>query len=737
MAGEGMTRLRFLALLALACLCGAARPVLAAESEAARSPRAVVTLVSDTDAWAPGRPLHLGLRLRLAPGWHTYWLNPGDAGAPPEIKLTLPPGAAVGGIEWPTPERLPEGPLMAYGYTGEVVLPLRVTPAAGAASGAALSVEAEANWLVCATICVPEQARFRLVLRPGEAAPSAEAPLFAAAAARRPVPSPFQAGRAADGTLWLAGAGLSADSVRAAWFFPEAWGTVDQDAPQSLAAHPGWIGLALPRPAGADPKARLRGVLVLRDQGGGETALALDAPPAPLPASPPADRVATATVPGAAPGTAPGAVLAAASLPAAVPAPVRGETGVSWRVLGLAWLGGLVLNLMPCVFPVLAVKALGLARLSGASRRAVRGRSAAYALGVLVCFAALGGLMLGLRAAGAGVGWGFQFQSPVFVAGLSWLLFGMGLNLSGVFSLGAGAAGLGQDLAARGGHAGSFFTGLLAVVVATPCTAPFMGAAVAAALAGPAWFGMAVFLALGAGLAAPTLLFALWPGLMRFMPRPGAWMEALKQALAFPLYAAAVWLVWVAGQQAGPNAVLAVLAGAVLIGFALWAIGLAQQREGRGRRMFQGVAFTAGAVAMAVLSSLAGIAPAATGVAAAAQGEVQGEEAFSAARLAALRAEGRPVFIDLSASWCVTCLVNERVALAPRPVQAAFAAHRVAYLKGDWTRGDPEIAAFLRAQGRDGVPLYLLYPPRGGAPELLPQILTEAGMLERLNRLGG
>jgi len=677
--------IRLAVLLPLAML--AAMPARAGESAAVRSSRATVTLVSDTDAVRAGQPLRLGLRMRLAPGWHTYWRNPGDAGVPPELTLTLPAGAAAGDLQWPTPVRLPEGPLMTYGYTGEVLLPVAVPPGPGP-----LHVEASANWLVCEKICVPEEGRFTLDLPPGAPAPSAQAPLFAAADARMPRPSPFPATVAPDGTLTLRGAGLSAATVRDAWLFPGSDGAVENAAPQRLAAGDGEVSLALKPGQAAAATAGLAGTVVLRDPGGQETYLDVAAKPG-------AASVAAATVP-------------------------------LVQTLLLALLGGLLLNLMPCVFPVLAMKAMALARMSGAALGEVRRHALSYTAGVMVAFGALGGALLALRAAGGAAGWGFQFQSPAFVAAMAWVLFAVGLNLSGVFQVGGRLAGAGQGLASRGGHAGSFATGALAVLVATPCTAPFMGAAIAAALAAPAAVTVLVFLAMGLGLAAPYAVLALLPGAARLLPRPGAWMDVLRGVLAFPMYAAAAWLVWVISQQAGPDGVLAALGGLLLVGFAAWSYGLTQASGGRW--LGRGAALAAVALAAALLPGLSA-APAAQAEAATAEGI----EPYTPARLASLRADGRPVFVNMTAAWCVSCLVNERVALAPAAVRDAFAIHRVTYLKGDWTRGDPAITAFLREHGRDGVPLYVFYPAGSGAPTVLPQILTEAAVLEQLDRAGG
>lgn len=334
-------------------------------------------------------------------------------------------------------------------------------------------------------------------------------------------------------------------------------------------------------------------------------------------------------------------------------------------------------------------------------------------------------VLLAARQAGAAAGWGFQFQSPVFVAVMAWLLFAVGLNLSGVFEVGMGLTGRGGRLAARRGHLGSFFTGVLAVLVATPCTAPFMGVAIAAGLAAPVPVTLGIFLAMGLGLAAPFVALAAVPGVGRFMPRPGRWMDVLKQGLAFPMYGAAVWLLWVMSQEAGSLGVLAVASGFVLFGFAAWVLGITQQAPDRSRRIGEVVAAAAMLAAMGLLVGIAE--PRSADIESGASAE-----AFSPARLAAARAEGRPVFVDMTAAWCVTCLVNERVAIATESVQQAFATRKVVYLKGDWTRQDPAITAYLRENGRDGVPLYVFYPAGGGAPSVLPQILTEGTVLDAI-----
>jgi thiol:disulfide interchange protein len=649
----------------------AAAPAHAAESEAVTSKRAVATLVTETDKVQPGQPFRVALRLRLADGWHTYWKNPGDAGVPPELTIA---GGQQSDIDWPMPRRIAEGSVMTYAYTGEVLLPVTLTAATGA-------IRAHAQWLVCKDICVPEEGDFSLDLPSGRPAPSAQQPLFVAHDRLVPRPSPWRVRISPSGILFVQGPELTPATVMDAWFIPDGPDRIQDDAAQPLSVRTGGFVLALKLSKGFDASKTLSGVLSVRDRAGLQTDVVVEAQPGPP------------------------------------PAPAMPPLG---QILVFAFLGGLILNLMPCVFPILAMKAVFLARHAGRNRA----YALSYTAGVLVTFVALAALLLAARAGGTAAGWGFQFSSPVFVASMTWLLFAVGLNLSGVFQLGASLTGAGNDLADRHGMAGSFFTGLLAVLVATPCTAPFMGVAVAAGLAAPPVVTVLVFAVMGLGLAAPYVALASVPGLARLLPRPGRWMEVLKQALAFPMYGAAAWLLWVISQEAGPQGVLGTATGLVLVGFAGWVFGATQMASVQPRRFGQTAAAIAVLAALAVLSGIA-VAPvdAATKTTA---------ETYTPERLADLRAQGRPVFVNMTAAWCVTCLVNERVAIASEPVRQAFAAGNVTYLKGDWTRQDPAITAFLQQNGRDGVPLYIFFPPKGGEPEVLPQILTESQVLRVL-----
>ncbi|MBY0511832.1 MAG: thioredoxin family protein, partial [Rhodospirillaceae bacterium] len=381
-----------------------------------------------------------------------------------------------------------------------------------------------------------------------------------------------------------------------------------------------------------------------------------------------------------------------------------------------AFLGGIVLNVMPCVLPVLVMKAMSFMSRGTHDAGALRRDGLAYTAGVMATFGVLVGALLALRAAGDAIGWGFQLQSPAFVAVLAYVMLALGLNLSGVFNIG-GTVGAGQGLAAKGGMSGAFFTGALAVVVATPCTAPFMGTAIGVALTQSPFEAVLIFEALALGLAAPYLLLTFVPGLAKKLPRPGLWMDRVKQVLAFPLYGAAAWLVWVFAQQLDAEGLAAALTGLVLVGLIAWLWGLSQKTSGAGR------GWALGAAAAALLATVA-LTATLSGRAAPAAAQTAGAETYSPARLAELRAAGKPVFINFTAAWCLTCKVNERVALSKADVEEAFKRAGVVYMKGDWTNRNADISAALTAAGRDGVPLYLFYAPGAAEPRILPQVLT-------------
>jgi Thiol:disulfide interchange protein len=649
-------------------------------------------LIAETSAVYPGAEIYIGVQQKIIPHWHTYWVNPGDSGNAITIEWELPTGASASEILWPAPARISMGPITNYGYENEVTLLSRIrVPENLRPSEDSFAVKAVVDWLVCEEECIPQQVSLDLVLPVllRYEVPREKNPLIAQALARLPVASPWPV-RASVGTAGKFQLALETPEgalaqLADAWFYPFEWGHIRQSDPQPLTVSTS--GLELTLPAGEAPPAignQLAGVLVLTEKGGATRSFEVRPT---LTATP----ISGSGVPG----------LAAALL--------------------LAMAGGIILNLMPCVFPVLSLKALSLIGQSGQSQTHIRRHGLVYTFGVLASFGLLALLLIVLKAGGAQIGWGFQFQSPLFVLLTAYLMFAVGLSLSGVFYFGGSVAGLGSGLANKSGYAGSFFTGVLATVVATPCTAPFMAAALGYALTQPPAQLLAVFLSLGLGLALPYLLLSWWPGLQRRLPRPGAWMDKLKQAMAFPMYAAAVWLIWVLARQAGADAAALALGGIVLIGFAAWLH--AATRSG-------------GATATKIGSAIAGLAVvlalgggySAVKLGAPAQADAQAThnwQAFDNARLQTLLDEGKPVFLNFTAAWCISCLVNERVALSHTRVMDAFAADDITYLKGDWTNRDPAITAFLASFGRSGVPLYLFYPAgKSTEPVQLPQILT-------------
>ncbi|MHB1218482.1 MAG: protein-disulfide reductase DsbD family protein [Alphaproteobacteria bacterium] len=667
------------------------------------------TLISEASSVRPGDTFWVALRQEIKPDWHTYWINPGDSGIPTTIAWTLPAGAEAGPVVWPAPIRFFLGQLVNFGYAGEAWLLTEIKAPANAAPGTMLDVTAQANWLACSQICVPEEASLTVTIPvavetradPGVAAGFAEA----RAALPRPAPWPASYAATKDGfRLTFAMPREMAGAVSDSFVFPEQPDAAENGAAQQRRATADGLVVDLRRGVlGLKPGEKLTGVVELTEgkgAGGQVQRFAFEADPAPA-----------------------GALIGASD---------RGGLELPYALL-LAFAGGLILNLMPCVFPILSMKAIGLVRLAEKERRAARGHGLTFGAGVMVSFAVLAGILIALRAGGMAVGWGFQLQTPWFVLFLSYLMFALGLSLSGLFWIGAGFAGAGSALAAKPGKAGAFFTGMLAVLVATPCTAPFMGAALGFALTQPALPALAVFLALGAGMAAPYVLLSLSPALLCRLPKPGPWMERFRQLLAFPMYATAAWLVWVLGQQSPVSGVALALGGFILIAFAVWLVRQMEDSRPSWRTAYAVLAIVALGGALSTLRFVeASAAPALAGRAA--MPEVLGAEPWSAARLEVLRAEGRPVLVNFTAAWCITCLVNEKAALGTAAVQNALRSKNIAYLKGDWTRQDPAITAALAAFGRSGVPLYVLYPP-GGAPIVLPQILTEGGVLDELNRI--
>lgn len=671
------------------------------------------------DGLASGRPLWLGLKLEHAPHWHTYWKNPGDSGLPTTLTWTLPAGVQAGEIDWPTPERLPFGPLINYGYENTVVLPVPVQVDA-AWSASHLDVVLQADWLVCKTECIPQSGDFRLSL-PADGRPLlAHASDFEAAWAARPAQwaGARATARVEGGALQVGVDGLPPDvQGRPAEVFPETAGILEPAAPFTQDWRDGGWRSALPLNAqrSASPD-----VLPLVLRFGPDQALRVIA------------SVEGGWPAGAAPPTVSPALQAALDANARDAASRGRAPSMGWGLALLAAaVGGLLLNLMPCVFPVLSLKLLGAVQHAHSPRERLAG-GLAYTAGVVLSFLALAGLLLALRSAGEQLGWGFQLQSPAVVAALAVLFTVIGLNLAGVFEFGSLLPSGVASARARHPMADSFLSGLLAVAVASPCTAPFMGASLGLAVTWPPAQALSVFAALGLGMALPYLLVTAVPALAKRLPRPGAWMAQFRTAMAFPMFATVVWLLWVLGHQIGIDGAAVWLGVLVALGFAAWAWA----SPGFSRRARWGWGLP-GLLVLGGMLAWAGPAlrePPGVAAAPAARAADDPWQPWSPQAVQTALAQGRPVFVDFTATWCVTCQVNKRTTLSREEVLDDFQRRGVVLLRADWTRRDPAITEALAALGRNGIPVYALY--RAGQPPLvMSEILTVPQVREALAAL--
>jgi thiol:disulfide interchange protein/DsbC/DsbD-like thiol-disulfide interchange protein len=672
-------------------------------------------LLAERVSAQPGKPITVGLQLRMAPHWHTYWKNPGDSGLPTKIQWVLPDGWKSGAIQWPYPRPLPIGPLTNYGYEDEVVLLSELTPPANAAPGSA-KIVARAEWLVCKDVCIPEKGDLDLVLpiaaSEGAVDPRAQAAIQAARANLPAEPKGWKFESAIAGKSLVVRMtppeGQSAPPK--ATFFPERENVIENAAPQKVTRDGRGLRVEMQLAEPIDAKLKEITGVAVADAGWGGLGKAIEVAAPTTPSLPPLAAGTASTPPGE-----------------------SGLGGSTLLALVFAFLGGMLLNLMPCVFPVLGIKVMGFVEHAHGEARAMRLQGLVFGAGVLLSFLVLAGVMLALRSTGVQLGWGFQLQSPTFVVLLAALFFVLALNLSGVFEWGAFAQSMTSDLTAKGRYADAFLSGVLASVVATPCTAPFMGAAVGFTLSQSVVVALAVFTMLGLGMALPVVALSLFPGLLRKLPKPGAWMETFKQVLAFPLYATVAWLAWVVGAQAGNDAILMLLAGLVLIAMGAWVYG----RWGHSGQLRHPMIATALGFAGVLLAWPGPQAPEAAATAALAParaGELQWG-VWSPEIVRELTGAGRPVFVDFTAAWCVTCQVNKRVALNNAAVVKAFADRGVVALRADWTRQDPRITAALSELGRNAVPVYALYIPGESAPRLLPEVLTPSLVLEELAKL--
>lgn len=682
----------------IAILALVAAPLAAAS--VAELPHTRVELVAESATAAPGARLTVGIVMKPKPGWHTYWSNPGDSGMPTSARWTLPEGVTTGPLRYPVPDTFVVAGIMNHVFSGENVLLADIEVPAG--HGGPLPLRLQLDWLVCDDkLCVPESATLAIDLAAGDgrADPAQEA-RFEAARAALPRALSEPASFTLDGKrirlkVPLAGT----DSVTRAHFFPDADDSFIFASPQQVTRTADALILEADAVPGAQP-ANLTGLVRIErgdpKSGGDILGLTLAATPGPV-----------------APGE-----------PHATP----GKSGTSAGFLpafGLALLGGLLLNLMPCVFPILSLKAMSLAR-AGGSEATARQEGLAYTAGVVLVTTLLGLVAILLARAGAGAGWAFQLQDPRVILFLLLLTFAIALNFAGLFEADLGTANAGAGLATQPGSRGAFFTGALAAFVATPCTGPFMAGALGAALVLPPAAGLAVFAGLGIGLALPFLAIGFIPALRRRLPRPGNWMASFRRILAIPMFLTALALAWVLGRQAGLEALMAGLAAALALAVALWVLGLRQQQQ-KPTGLAAALAVVLALAAPLTLGRLTGESPA---LAAASAPEGLAGTPFSPEALATARAAGTPTFLYFTADWCLTCKVNEKGALSDPAVATAFRKAGIEVMVGDWTRPDPAIARFLEQKGRAGIPLYLFYRADGTVTEL-PQLLTTT-MLEDL-----
>ncbi|BET68706.1 thioredoxin family protein [Opitutales bacterium ASA1] len=698
---------RFAATIALACF--ALRDV---SAQIVRTDHVESELVSEVAEVRAGDPFMVGLRMRMDDHWHTYWLNPGDSGLATTIEWDLPEGFRAGEIQWPTPKRIPTPPLMTYGFEGEVLLMVEITPPSTLSAGETVTIGARADWLVCEDVCIPGSGEYKLELSVAQASagsapsvPSNHAALFAIARARLPLP----AGDEVSARFEVRGnsvhleanlpRGVTPDAAHV-YFYALDEMVIEAAQPQAVTVGDDRVVIRLARSAGTDgPLEQLRGLLVLDDRA----------------------EVAESTA---------GRVWQITAVPGSVGAltgeTVDGATSGSLAVLlPLAFLGGLILNLMPCVFPVLGIKILGFVNQAGSERGKVTAHGLAFTAGVLASFWALAAVLAVLRAGGEELGWGFQLQSPVFVFALAVFLLVFALNLSGLFEVGLSATGVGSSLQSKSGYSGSFFTGVLATVVATPCSAPFLAPALGAAVTLPVASSFVLFTAIAAGLAAPYLVLSIFPALIKFLPRPGAWMETFKQIMAFPLYATVGFLVWVLAGQVSETGLLKVFIGLVLVAMAAWAYGRWTQNGAKGGRKVFGYVF-------ASVAAVSGIALAAPSRPA---DDAVVWQTWSPETLSKLQQDGRTVYVDFTARWCATCQSNKALVFSSAEVRRRFAEDEIVALKADWTNRDAAITKALEGFGRSAVPFNLVYAPGRSEPLVLPELLTPEIVLDALDKV--
>ena len=700
-----------------------------ADADPVRTFHTSVDLVSEVDSYVSGTTFDIGLRLSPDPGWHTYWINPGDAGKAAELKWNLPDGFSVGRLTFPTPGFVPFMGLLSYGYNEDTLL--IATVEVPELTPDTVHLTAFASWLICDDqICIPESADLQLDLPKGNGSFVPELrTAFAAARALHPIAVDWPANFVGsyDEVTFEIGLPQDFSSWGEIHLFPEAEKLIDHAAPQALSSSD--TTLRITGPSGVRQERTQASNAVLRFVGTEGRVQAFDVQAKRVEAL--SDDEFKPYSPTAIDVSKPSAPLENGS---------KGASGATdtfeWvtflQALLAAMLGGLILNLMPCVLPILSLKALSVVEMSKLSKSDSQRAGLMYTAGVLVCFLAFAATLISLRAAGDFAGWAFHLQNPLIVSILSLVMIAVGLNFLGVFELRGSVSNwnvFSRLLSNKNNE--SFFTGLLAVIVASPCTVPFMAGALGYALVQPALVTVAIFIGLGIGFALPFLAISFMPNLQRVLPRPGAWMNSMRQVLAFPMLATAVWLWWILGRQAGVDSLVLTVIGSLALGFALWSWGISQQKPVWRWKIPGWIA--AMLCAIAIYGSQTFVeSPSTTGAA-----EDSYSQPWSESAVAELREQGRPVFAYFTADWCITCKVNERIAIKTDTVQSFFEDHNIAVLVGDWTNEDPDISAELERRGRAGVPVYLYWAPGGSdEPLILPSLLSPQVVVDDLTEAG-
>ena len=646
-----------------------------------------IEIISESKTMNAGDELLLGLQFKLSPGWHTYWKNPGDAGEGASVTWSLPEGIKASEILWPGPETIPVEPLMTFGYEDEITLLTNISASEAAVFPAIL--KAKISWYTCKDICVPQEANLELTIKGGDKRDTSFTNQLSTILLDLPTNLPSQHRvEALDDSYFLQMELKDDASINSAYFFPEEYGLISYSKKQITEINNNSLSLQVP---GSEVDLKLEkfaGVLLLNSQDSSQffnVSLDLD------------NEQKTE----------------AFSLMDLV------------TTIVFAFIGGLILNVMPCVFPILSIKILSFVEQSEGSRKKMIQHGLSFSAGVLITFLSIAGLLLVLKSGGESIGWGYQLQSPLMVTLLIYLFVAIGITFMSNLVLGGQLAQLGNFTQGYSDITGSFLTGVLAVIVASPCTAPFMGSAVGIALLQPGFSTVAIFLSLGMGFAAPYLLLSFYPSLLRVLPKPGAWMETMKQFMAFPMWASALWLTWVLSGQVETDTVLMVLLGALLIALSLWLLEKNQSSEGF-------IKWVAVSVATLLLGSALWLAP--TDYENTQDKSSSNGDSYTPELLEELLANDQPVFLNFTADWCITCKVNEAIVLNQTSIKSALKSKNIVYLKADWTRKDAAIADKLAEYGRTGVPLYLLFSPEG-VPTILPELLTEDILLSYINEI--